>query len=244
VSPTPADSDGRTGSREPALSLDGIVVTFLDGEREVAILDHTALLVTPGELVTISGRSGSGKSTLLAVAGMLRTPDTGTVAVAGTEAAGLSQSARTRLRREQIGMVFQGAELFPSLTAFEQLELAAHIQGGLDRDARARAHDLLDEVGLADRQDHRPGQLSGGERQRVGIARALMNRPSVLLADEPTSSLDPERAREIMELLAAVTAERDLATVVVSHDPTHLDLTHRELVLESGRLRNLEVASG
>ncbi|MFA9565114.1 MAG: ABC transporter ATP-binding protein, partial [Acidimicrobiales bacterium] len=146
--------------------------------------------------------------------------------------------------RKQIGMVFQGAELFPSLTAFEQLELAAHIQGGLNRDARDRAHGLLDEIGLADRQDHRPGQLSGGERQRVGIARALMNRPLVLLADEPTSSLDPERAREIMELLAAVTAERGLATVVVSHDPAHLDLTHRELVLESGRLRNLEAASG
>lgn len=227
-----------------ALALDGIVVTIVDGERQVDILDDTALSVAPGELVTISGRSGSGKSTLLAVAGMLRTPDAGTVVVAGTEAGGLSQSARTRLRREQIGMVFQGAELFPSLTAIEQLELAAHIQGDLDRDARDRARQLLDQVGLADRHDHRPGQLSGGERQRVGIARALMNRPAVVLADEPTSSLDPERAREIMELLAAVTTGLDLATVVVSHDPTHLDLTHRELVLESGRLRDLEPTPG
>ena len=227
-----------------ALALDGIVVTIVDGERQVDILDDTALSVAPGELVTISGRSGSGKSTLLAVAGMLRTPDAGTVVVAGTEAGGLSQSARTRLRREQIGMVFQGAELCPSLTAIEQLELAAHIQGDLDRDARDRARQLLDQVGLADRHDHRPGQLSGGERQRVGIARALMNRPAVVLADEPTSSLDPERAREIMELLAAVTTGLDLATVVVSHDPTHLDLTHRELVLESGRLRDLEPTPG
>lgn len=232
-----------TGGSEPVLALQDIVVKILDGEREVAILDHTRLTVAAGELITISGRSGSGKSTLLAVAGMLRTPDHGSVAVAGTEVEGLSGSARTRLRRERIGMIFQGAELFPSLTAFEQLELAAHIQGGLDRDARTRAHDLLDEVGLADRHSHRPGQLSGGERQRVGIARALMNRPSLLLADEPTSSLDPERAREIMQLLATVTSDRGLATVVVSHDATHLDLTHRELVLESGKLRDLDAAS-
>jgi putative ABC transport system ATP-binding protein len=228
----------------PVLAMDDIVVTILDGERQVDILDHTYLSVGPGELITISGRSGSGKSTLLAVAGMLRTPERGNVAVAGTAVDGLSSAARTRLRREQIGMIFQGAELFPSLTALEQLELAAHIKGGLDRAARARAHDLLEEVGLADRQDHRPGQLSGGERQRVGIARALMNRPSLLLADEPTSSLDPERAREIMELLATVTADRHLATVVVSHDPAHLDLTHRELVLEAGRLRLLDAAPG
>ncbi len=225
------------------LAMDGIVVTILDGEREIAILDHTRLSVGAGELIAISGRSGSGKSTLLAVAGMLRTPDRGKVVVAGTAVDGLSSSARTRLRREQIGMIFQGAELFPSLTALEQLELAAHIKGDLDRNARARACDLLDEVGLADRHDHRPGQLSGGERQRVGIARALMNRPSLLLADEPTSSLDPERARGIMELLATVTADRDLATVVVSHDATHLDLTHRELVLESGQLSSRDAAS-
>ncbi len=228
----------------PVLAMDDIVVTILDGERQVDILDHTHLSVEAGELITISGRSGSGKSTLLAVAGMLRTPQRGNVAVAGTAVDGLSSSARTRLRREQIGMIFQGAELFPSLTALEQLELAAHIKGGLDREARARAHDLLDEMGLATRRDHRPGQLSGGERQRVGIARALMNRPSLLLADEPTSSLDPERAREIMELLATVTADRHLATVVVSHDPAHLDLTHRELVLEAGQLRLLDAAPG
>lgn len=232
------------GGAAPALAVDGVVVTILDGEREVDILDRTSLTVAPGELITISGRSGSGKSTLLSVAGLLRTPDHGSVSVAGTAAVGLSPSARTRLRRERIGMIFQGAELFPSLTAIEQLELAAHIQGRLDRTARDRAHDLLDEMGLADRHDHRPGQLSGGERQRIGIARALMNRPSLLLADEPTSSLDPERAREIMELLAAVTADRGLATVVVSHDPAHLDLTHRELTLVSGRLHRLDATPG
>ncbi len=218
------------------LSLVGIVVTIHDGDRDVAILDHTDLAVVAGELVTISGRSGSGKSTLLGVAGMLRTPDAGRLAIAGTDADDLSGSARTRLRREEIGIVFQGAELFPSLTAVEQLELVAHIPGKLDRAARSRARSLLDEMGLSDRRDHRPGQLSGGERQRVGIARALMNRPSVLLADEPTSSLDPERGREIMELLATVTRDRDLATVVVSHDPTNLDLTDRALVLQAGRL--------
>jgi putative ABC transport system ATP-binding protein len=218
------------------IALRDVSVSFPDGEGTVAVLDGAALEVSAGEVVTISGRSGSGKSTLLAVAGLLRRPDGGEVVVSGTAAGPLSGRDRTALRRREIGIIFQSAELFPSLTAVQQLELVADIGDGLDAGAKRRARTLLDEVGLERRHDNRPGKLSGGERQRVGIARALMNQPSVLLADEPTASLDPERGREVMELITSEARRRDLACVIVSHDPAHADLCDRALHLEQGRL--------
>lgn len=222
------------------LALTDITVTIADGDDTVAILDRAGLHVAPGEVVTISGRSGSGKSTLLGVAGLLRTPGSGTVVVAGRNAAELGDRDRTRLRRDEIGIIYQAAELFPSLTAVQQLELVAHIRHDLGDATRRRARELLEEVGLGHRLDHRPGHLSGGERQRVGIARALMNEPSVLLADEPTASLDPERGREVFELIAAEARRRRLATVVVSHDPNHLDLCDRAYTLEGGALHPID----
>ncbi|MCP4434847.1 MAG: ABC transporter ATP-binding protein [Actinomycetia bacterium] len=221
------------------LELNDICVTIPDGEETLAILDHTELRVDQGEVVSVSGRSGSGKSTLLAIAGLLRKPDSGTISFAEHDATAMSNKARTRLRRDEVGIIYQSAELFPSLTAIEQLELVAHISHRLNGEARERAAALLDEVGLQRRQDSRPGKLSGGERQRVGIARALMNEPSVLLADEPTSSLDPERGREVMELITGEARTRNLATVVVSHDPTHVDLFDRSFRLEAGKLHTV-----
>jgi putative ABC transport system ATP-binding protein len=218
------------------IAIRDVTVSFPDGEDTVAVLDGAALEVGAGEVVTISGRSGSGKSTLLAVAGLLRRPDNGEVVIAGTGTGSLSGRQRTALRRREIGIIHQSAELFPSLTAVQQLELVADIGHALDAEAKRRARSLLDEVGLERRHDHRPGKLSGGERQRVGIARALMNRPSILLADEPTASLDPERGREVMELITSEARSRDLACVIVSHDPTHVDLCDRSLRLEHGRL--------
>ena len=227
-----------------SLRLDDIGVTVPDGDDTLTILDGAGLEVGPGELVTITGRSGSGKSTLLAVAGLLRQPDRGEVTVAGRATAGLGGRERTVVRRDTIALVFQAAQLFPSLTAVQQLELVAHIRRGLDGDARTRARDLLGGMGLGHRADTLPGHLSGGERQRVGIARALMGEPAVLLADEPTASLDPERGREIMELLATETHRRGLATVVVIHDPTHLDLADRCYDLRDGRLHPATTAAG
>ena len=205
-----------------SLILDSVSVTVPDGDETLTILDHASLVVTSGEVVAITGASGSGKSTLLAVAGLLRSPDAGQVVVAGTDATHLGRAARARLRGEAIGLVFQTPNLFPSLTALEQLELVAHINGRLDRDARRRARELLDAVGLGHRSRHRPAHLSGGERQRVGIARALMNRPSLLLADEPTAALDAERGRDVMALLVTQASQRDVATVVVTHNPDQL----------------------
>lgn len=218
------------------LRIEGVTVEFPDGQETVAVLDRASLAVEPGEVVTISGRSGSGKSTLLAVAGLLRRPDAGSVSIAQCDAERMSDRDRTRLRRDQIGIVYQTAELFPSLSAVQQLEMVAHVAHRLDADGRAHARELLDIVGLDRRHDSRPGQLSGGERQRVGIARALMNDPSVLLADEPTASLDPQRARSVMELLTDQARDRGLATVVVSHDADHRDLSDRIYTLERGEL--------
>lgn len=223
-------------SAEVALRLDGIVVRVPDGDGMLTILDGVDLEVCPGELVTVTGRSGSGKSTLLSVAGLLRQPTSGEVHVAGQTVTALGPRQRSRIRRDHVAFVHQTSQLFPSLRAIEQLELVAHIRGELDHRARQRARELLGELGLGDRLHHLPAQLSGGERQRVAIARALMARPSVVLADEPTSALDPPRARQIMQALAEETKRRQVATLVVLHDPTQLELADRNVELVGGLL--------
>ena len=219
-----------------SLTLDHLDVAVPDGPDVLQILAGVSLRVEPGEVVAITGASGSGKSTLLAVAGLLRRPDAGVVRIDDVDVTDASRRDRTRLRRDSIGLVLQSSSLFPSLTALEQVELVAHMAGRLDRAAKARAADLLAEVGLGDRLDHRPAELSGGERQRVGIARALMNEPSVLLADEPTAALDAERGRAVMELLAAEARRRQVATVVVTHAPDQLVDVDQHLYLEGGHL--------
>jgi putative ABC transport system ATP-binding protein len=219
-----------------SLTLDHLDVAVPDGPDVLQILAGVSLRVEPGEVVAITGASGSGKSTLLAVAGLLRRPDAGVVRIDDVDVTDASRRDRTRLRRDSIGLVLQSSSLFPSLTALEQVELVAHMAGRLDRAAKARAADLLAEVGLGDRLDHRPAELSGGERQRVGIARALMNEPSVLLADEPTAALDAERGRAVMELLAAEARRRQVATVVVTHAPDQLIDVDQHLYLAGGHL--------
>jgi putative ABC transport system ATP-binding protein len=214
----------------------GLVVTFPDGPARRTILDHLDLDVAAGELVTVSGDSGSGKSTLLTVAGLLRRSDEGEVAIAGTEAAGLSERRRTALRRDHIAFVYQSANLLPSLTAIEQLQLVGHIRGQRAGATRARAQQLLDDLGLGDRSHQLPGQLSGGERQRVGIARALIAEPDVLIADEPTASLDPDRAASVADLLAEAAHDRGIATLVVAHDDTTRQQADRHLRLHEGKL--------
>jgi putative ABC transport system ATP-binding protein len=221
----------------PTLELREVRVTVADGDDTLTILDGASLAVEPGELVMVQGRSGSGKSTLLAVAGLLRRPTAGEVLVEGRPTSALTNRARTVLRRDRLAIVHQSAQLFPSLRAVEQLELVAHVAGQLDRAARQRARDLLGEVGLGDRLRHLPAHLSGGERQRVGLARALMREPGILLADEPTASLDAARSREMVELLARETEQRRLATVVVTHEAAHLDLAGRTVELVDGRLQ-------
>ncbi len=226
---TDTRSAGSTGPADTqrGLALQDVTLTVGDGDSTITALDHVSLTVAPGELVAVVGPSGSGKSSLLAVAGALTTPDSGTVLIDGQDLVAMKDRERTRFRLEHIGFVFQSGNLVPALTAEDQLRLALHMRGGKPaRDPR----ELLDEVGLSSKLGRRPHELSGGERQRIGIARALVCGPSLLLVDEPTSALDRARSQEIVELLARETRQSGVATVMVTHD--HDILHHCDRVLE------------
>lgn len=219
-----------------SIELHDVVLTYPDGDSRVRALDHVTFSTHRGELAAVTGPSGSGKSSLLAVAGLLTTPDAGTVTIGGTDVTALGPAARTAVRREQLGFVFQQSNLLDSLTAVEQLLMITHLSGGSVRRARGRARELLAALGLGDHLERRPHQLSGGQRQRVAIARSLMNDPAVLLVDEPTSALDEARSREIVELLASLARERDVAVVMVTHDLGQLDLVDFVYEMHSGDL--------
>lgn len=220
---------------EVALSLTGVIVELGDGDSKVRPLDEVDLTVARGEFVGIVGPSGAGKSTLLSVAGALLPADRGTIRILGQDLADIGRStgrlAKFRLRN--IGFVFQSGNLIPALGAADQLRLVNKIFGG------PRSFDpipLLDAVGMAHKAGSRPGQLSGGERQRVGIARALVTNPGLLLVDEPTAALDRSRSQQIVALLAAQSHERGVATVMVTHDHGVLHHCDRVLEMVDGRL--------
>ncbi|MDX3770613.1 ABC transporter ATP-binding protein [Streptomyces sp. NBC_01707] len=220
-----------------SLSLTDITLTYPDGASRLTALDQVTLQVPKGSLTAVVGPSGSGKSSLLAVAATLITPDTGTVTIDGTPTTGLNRGDLADLRRHKIGIVFQQPNLLSSLTAAEQLQVMAHVDGRNPRSAHDRAMELLDAVGLADQAGRRPHQLSGGQRQRINIARALMNDPTVLLVDEPTSSLDHERGAVVIGLITRLTHQQATATVLVTHDRTHLTAVDDVVEVHDGRLR-------
>lgn len=201
-----------------SLTLTNVTLSYPDGGGRLTALDSVTLDVPTGSVTAVTGPSGSGKSSLLAVAGTLTAPDSGTVSIDGVTVTALPAAERARIRRDHVGFVFQQDNLLPSLTALDQLLLAAHLRGERPSQHRDRALGLLDHVGLADAAHRRPHQLSGGMRQRVNIARALMGSPSLLLVDEPTSALDSARGREVVALIATLARERGLAAVLVSHD--------------------------
>lgn len=212
------------------LQLTDITLTYPDGDSRLTALDHVSMRAEPGRVTAVVGPSGSGKSSLLAVAATLITPEEGQVLLDGTELSALSSGERARVRREEIGIVFQTSNLLASLTALEQLTVMAHLGGRSVAKAEEQAMELLDAVGLAEQAGRRPHQLSGGQRQRVTIARGLMNSPSLLLVDEPTSALDSERGAAVLGLLRRLTLERDVATVMVTHD--HEQLAQADEVVE------------
>lgn len=217
-----------------ALELKDVTVSYSDGDAYVKALNSVELSVEAGEFVAVVGPSGSGKSTLLAVAGALTTPDSGQVLVGGEDIVPLGDSELAQIRRNHIGFVFQSSGNLPSaLTAEEQIELASKVIGKTGRYSSA---ELLDKVGMAHRAKHRPGSLSGGERQRVGIARALVSDPQVLLVDEPTAALDRARSQEIVALLAKEYHDFNVAGVMVTHDYDVLGHCDKVYEMVDGRL--------
>jgi putative ABC transport system ATP-binding protein len=220
-----------------SLTVKDVSLVLGDGDQQVTALDHVSVAIKAGELMAVLGPSGAGKSSLLAVCGGLRSPTSGQVFINGTEITGTKASRLTEIRREQIGFVFQQSNLVPSLTALDQLLLLVHLRGKRPGTTdRKRAESLLEEVGMAERTDRRPNQLSGGERQRVGIARALMMSPKLLLVDEPTSMLDRHRGKRIVELLGKECHEHNVATLMVTHDQSVLDAADRVVSISDGHL--------
>lgn len=220
-----------------SLKISNVSLVLGDGEQRVTALDDVSLEAKPGELVAVLGPSGAGKSSLLAVCGGLRTPTSGTISINGTVITSIKPAELTQIRRDRIGFVFQQSNLVPSLTALDQLLLLVHLRGKKpNSDDKKRALALLDEVGMSARIDRRPGQLSGGERQRVGIARAFMMSPALLLVDEPTSMLDTNRGKQIVELLSQECHEHSVATLMVTHDQNVLSSSDRVVNISDGRL--------
>jgi putative ABC transport system ATP-binding protein len=205
-------------------------------ERNVLALDQLDLEIAPAERVAVMGPSGSGKSTFLNLACGLDVPTGGTVEVDGVELSSLSDAARTRLRRERIGMVFQTFNLLPTLTAVENVALPLRLQGLSRKQGEARALAMLERVGLRHRTGHRPDELSGGERQRVAIARALIFGPPLLLADEPTGNLDSATGDEILKLLEALQQEQRSTLIMVTHNEAAARCCGRLITLRDGRI--------
>lgn len=208
------------------------------GENTVKALDGVNMSVNKGEFICIAGRSGSGKSTLLNMLAGLELPTSGTVQVAGKRLESMNEKARIRFRRDDIGFVFQSYNLMPQYTALENVALPLAIRGAPLKLRNEMAEAMLVRVGLKEHIHHKPGELSGGQQQRVGIARAVITRPPIVLADEPTGNLDTGTSGETMELLTGLFRERGTTFILVSHDPEMRKYTDRTITFSDGRISN------
>lgn len=222
--------------REPVLQARNVVKQLGKGAGMVTALKGVSLSLMPGELTLLMGPSGSGKTTLLSILGCIMTPTSGEVRIAGHPVAGLDPEQLATLRRDHIGFIFQSYNLFPTLTALENVRIALDVRGQKGFPAAARAEEVLRDVGLGPRMMHYPGNLSGGEQQRVAVARAIASSPSVVLADEPTAALDSENGKAVMELLARVGQDPSRAVLAVTHDHRTLSYADRIIRIEDGRI--------
>ena len=218
------------------LDLTGIKRTFHQGRDDLNVLRGVDLVLRRGEIVALVGPSGSGKSTLLHIAGLLEPPDGGDVAIAGQSSNGMNDLARTAMRREHLGFVYQNHHLLAEFSALENVAIPAIIDGLGRGEAKKRAREILGWMGLEARESHRPARLSGGEQQRVAIARALASKPSLLLADEPTGNLDPATASDVFEVLLKLVRGAGLTALIATHNPDLAQRMDRIVNLESGRL--------
>jgi putative ABC transport system ATP-binding protein len=214
-----------------------------EGEARVEALRGVDVGIQPGEMVAIMGRSGSGKSTLLSMLGGIDSPTTGEVLLEGVNLASLTDDQRTLMRRQRIGFIFQSFNLLPILTAEENVSLPLELDGVSSADARRRAQEVLELVGMSGRRDHIPSTLSGGEQQRVAVARALVIQPALLLADEPTGNLDSVNGQRLIHMLRNLVDERQQTIVMVTHDPSVAAKADRVIHLSDGQVEQ-EVTVG
>jgi lipoprotein-releasing system ATP-binding protein len=226
--------------KEPALFLQAVERRYHQGETTLEILDHADFAVWPGQSVALIGPSGAGKSTLLHIAGLLEHPDGGEVYIEGVPTSTLSDAERTRMRRNEIGFVYQFHHLLGEFSALENVLLPQMIRGLPRSEAQRRAADLLSYLGLKDRLHHRPAELSGGEQQRVAIARAVANAPRILLADEPTGNLDPRTSDHVFGTLAQLVRASGLAAVVATHNMELAQRMDRRVTLHDGQVVEME----
>jgi len=224
---------GSTGQNGLIVSAAGLTKVYQRGREEVRALHDVSFEIKRGEFVAVVGPSGAGKTTLLNLVGCMDAPTSGTLALFGKPVQNLKEQERTRLRREQIGFVFQHFGLLPTLTVAENIALPAFFAG---RDAASRVDELVFKIGLKHRRDHRPSELSGGEMQRAAIARALINQPGLLLADEPTGNLDSATGESILDLFEQLNRE-GLTIIVVTHNRSLASAAHRQITLGDGALR-------
>jgi putative ABC transport system ATP-binding protein len=219
-----------------AITVRDVTKTYLEGGASVSALRGVDLEVHSGEIVMLVGPSGSGKTTLLSIMGCILQASSGSIRIAGQEVGHLRENELPRVRLDHIGFVFQGFNLFPTLTAGENIELMLDLKGIRGPQAHKRAHELMERVGLADKFDVVPANLSGGQKQRVAIARALAGDPEIILADEPTAALDSHTGRNIMEMMRDLAHERGRAVLIVTHDPRVLEFADRTIRIEDGMI--------
>jgi len=219
-----------------AIEATDIVKTFQEGRERVLVLKGVSLAVAPGEVVALEGPSGSGKTTLLSILGCILTATSGQVTVDGLLVDPARPSRLPQIRKKSIGFVFQQFNLFPALTALENVEYALNIKGTKGAAAHAEAERILDVVGLSDRKEFLPRDLSGGQKQRVAIARALVGSPAVILADEPTANLDSQVGTQILELFRALAKKDNRALLIVTHDPKVREVSDRVVKIRDGKI--------
>lgn len=219
-----------------ALETHHLVKTYQSDSGQINAVDDVSMQVNFGEFVALVGPSGSGKTTMLSILAALLKPTSGQIMLDGTDLSQMPEADRVKIRRQKIGFTFQANNLIPFLTALENVELMLRLNNALDGSGKGRAKDLLERLGLAERMHNLPGQLSGGQQQRVAIARALIHNPSLVLADEPTASLDTERAFQVVETFSNLIHEQNRAGIIVTHDLRMCEFVDRVLQMQDGKL--------
>ncbi len=226
------------GGESPLVELSGVLKSYRLGASLVPAVRGVSLAIAPAEFVALQGPSGSGKTTLLNLLGLLDRPDAGTVRVEGRDGESLSENARSDLRRDRFGFIFQTFNLIPVLSAAENVAYPMVLAGLPAEERERRDRELLEAVGLSDKRNVRPDLLSGGQRQRVSIARALANWPAVVFADEPTANLDSQTAEEILDLMRALNESRGVAFLFATHDPRVMSRARRVIALRDGQIES------